>query len=99
MLKEDELAARFEHSVDSAQCFEYVGNRAHCERTDHGVHTGVAKRDLLAGQTDEFDIDVDPAPLLRGAPEHARVRLERKQFAHFAGIVICKVDARADAQL
>ena len=99
MLKEDELAARFEHSVDSAQCFEYVGNRAHCERTDHGVHTGVAKRDLLAGQTDEFDIDVDPAPLLRGAPEHATVRLEREHFAYFAGIVICKVDARANAQL
>ena len=47
MLKEDELAARFEHSVDSSQCFEYVRYRAHGERTDYGVHTGVAKRDLF----------------------------------------------------
>ena len=99
MLKEDELAARFEHSVDSAQRFEYVGNRAHRERTDHGIYAGVAKRDLFTGQADEFDIDVDPAPLLRGAPEHARVRLEREHFAYFAGIVVCKVDARANAQL
>ena len=66
MLKEDELAARFEHSVDSAYCFEYVGNCAHCERTHHGVNTGVAKRDFFTGQTDEFDIDADPAALLGG---------------------------------
>src|SRR5713226_10097934 len=98
VFKKDEPAACPQDTSNASNGLYHAGNRAQGERAHYRIHRTIAQRDVFTRKIQEFDIQVRPAMLFCKA-NHARVRFQSIDLAHFFGIVENEIDARTDTDL